>query len=68
MGGHLQPSGKLPMQLGCDGGTIELVEDFTYLGSRSLRMGRFEKKWQPALARHPGYLGVCKSLSFRSID
>ena len=32
MGRHLQPSDKLPMQL--DGGTIELVEDFTYLGSK----------------------------------
>ena len=32
MGRHLQPSDKLPIQL--DGGTIELVEDFTYLDSK----------------------------------
>ena len=42
MGRHLQPSDKLPMQL--DGGTIELVEDFTYLGSNITEDGVVRKE------------------------
>ena len=65
MGGHLQPSDKLPMQLGCDGGTIELVEDFTYIGSKITEDGEVQKEVATRIGKASRVFGCLQKSIFQ---
>lgn len=59
---HMQTHLTWPVQLG--GGSVEIVQDSTYLGSNITSDG--EVKWSAALPRLQGLSGAHRSLSFRA--
>ena len=64
MGRHLQSSDKLPMQL--DGGTIELLEDFTYLGSKITEDGEVRKEVETRIGKASRTFGCLQKSIFQN--
>ena len=59
--GHHTSRETDPVEIGGD--EIEIVTDFTYLGSNITQEGQLQKELSARIAKASGHLAVCESLS-----